>query len=159
MLRREDDGTRTRGHRDHNPELYQLSYVLRGRLRLVQVGLACVPETCKSSFTGDEEPDVRSRISPDGRATVMEGPTMERGVQHVLQRRLEDVDQEVADLRSLLAVMRRIERDAALRARLREVDLGFRLQDVWAGRITGDALRRALVALEDFAGPAPRRLA
>jgi hypothetical protein len=84
---------------------------------------------------------------------------MERGVQHVLQRRLEDVDQEVADLRSLLAVMRRIERDAALRARLREVDLGFRLQDVWAGRITGDALRRALAALEDLAGPAPTRLA
>jgi hypothetical protein len=26
---------------------------------------------------------------------------------------------------------------------------------VWAGRITGDALRRALAALEDLAGPVP----
>ena len=83
---------------------------------------------------------------------------MDIAVQQRLQRRLDDVDQEVADLRSLLAVMRRIERDAALRARLREVDLGFRLQDVWAGRITGDALRRALAALEELAGPAPARI-
>jgi hypothetical protein len=89
----------------------------------------------------------------------MEGQTVERGVQQVLQRRLEDVDQEVADLRSLLAVMRRIERDAALRARLREVDLGFRLQDVWAGRITGDALKRALASLEAFVGASPTRIA
>jgi hypothetical protein len=89
----------------------------------------------------------------------MEGQMVERGVQQVLQRRLEDVDQEVADLRSLLAVMRRIERDAALRARLREVDLGFRLQDVWAGRITGDALKRALAALEAFVGASPTRIA
>ena len=80
---------------------------------------------------------------------------MEQGVQQVLQRRLENVDQEVTDLRDLLAVIHRIERDATLLARLREVDLGFRLQDVWAGRITGDALRRALAALEDLAGPAP----
>ena len=84
---------------------------------------------------------------------------MDIAVQQRLQRRLDDVDQEVADLRSLLAVMRRIERDAALRARLREVDLGFRLQDVWAGRITGDALRRALASLEELAGPAPARIA
>jgi hypothetical protein len=81
----------------------------------------------------------------------MQGLTMDNGVQQVLQRRLDDVDQEVNDLRDLLAVMRRIERDAALRARLREVDLGFRLQDVWAGRITGDALRRAIAKLEDLA--------
>ena len=84
---------------------------------------------------------------------------MDIAVQQRLQRRLDDVDQEVADLRSLLAVMRRIERDAALRARLREVDLGFRLQDVWAGRITGVALRRALASLEELAGPAPARIA
>ena len=153
------DGARTRDRRDHNPELYQLSYVLRERLRLVQLGNTALPETCKCSFNGSEEPRIRSRIYSDGRATVMEGPTMERGVQQVLQRRLEDVDQEVADLRSLLAVMRRIERDAALRARLREVDLGFRLQDVWAGRITGDALKRALASLEAFVGGSPQRLA
>jgi hypothetical protein len=29
-MMRVDDGTRTRDRRDHNPELYQLSYVHRG---------------------------------------------------------------------------------------------------------------------------------
>ena len=80
--------------------------------------------------------------------TVMEGLAVDTAMQQVLQRRLDDVDQEVADLRDLLAVMRRIDRDAALRARLRDVDLEFRLQDLWAGRITGDALRRAVARLE-----------
>ena len=72
-------------------------------------------------------------------------------VQGALQRRLEAVDQEIADLQSLMMIMRRIERDAALRERLRGADLGFRLQDVWAGRMTGDALRRAVEALEGLA--------
>ena len=80
----------------------------------------------------------------------MEGLAVDTGMQQVLQRRLDDVDQEVSDLRDLLAVMRRIDRDDALRARLRDVDLGFRLQDLWAGRITGDALRRAVARLEDL---------
>jgi len=75
-------------------------------------------------------------------------------MQGMLHRRLADVDQEIADLRSLLVFMRRIERDAALRERLRSAELGFRLQDLWAGRITGDALRGALAALESLAGPA-----
>ena len=75
-------------------------------------------------------------------------------VQGALQRRLEDVDQEIADLQSLMLFMRRIERDAVLRERLRGADLGFRLQDVWAGRVKGDALRRAVEALEGLS-PAP----
>jgi hypothetical protein len=83
----------------------------------------------------------------------MEALGMDSGMQQVLHRRLDDVDQEIADLRSLLAVMQRIERDAVLKERLRNVDLGFRLQDVWAGRITGDGLRAALAVLEDFAAP------
>jgi hypothetical protein len=74
-------------------------------------------------------------------------------VQQALQARLGDVDQEIADLRSLLAIMRRIERDAALRDRLRTTDLGFRLQDLWAGRITGEPLRRALATLEGLSSP------
>jgi hypothetical protein len=83
----------------------------------------------------------------------MEGLGMDDGMPQVLQRRLEDIDQEIADLRSLLIVMRRIERDAVLRERLRSVELGFRLQDLWAGRITGERLRRALAVLEDVASP------
>ena len=69
-------------------------------------------------------------------------------MQGALQRRLEAVDQEIADLQSLLAIMRRIERDAGLREQLRGAELGFRLQDLWAGRMTGDALRRAVEVLE-----------
>ena len=76
---------------------------------------------------------------------------MDEALQQRLQRRLSEVDQEIDDLRCLLVVMRRIDRDATLRARLREADLGFRLQDIWAGRITGGALRRALATLEDVA--------
>lgn len=75
-------------------------------------------------------------------------------MQGALQRRLECVDQEIADLRSLLAIMRRIERDERLRERLRSVELGFRLQDLWAGRITGEPLRRALETLEALSAPA-----
>jgi hypothetical protein len=75
-------------------------------------------------------------------------------VQVALQRRLEAVDQEIADLQSLLRFMRRMERDAVLRERLRSSDLGFRLQDLWSGRITGEPLRRALDALEGVAAPA-----
>jgi hypothetical protein len=75
-------------------------------------------------------------------------------VQQALQARLGDVDQEIADLRSLLTIMRRIERDAALRERLRTTELGFRLQDLWAGRITGEPLRRALETLESLSSPA-----
>jgi len=74
-------------------------------------------------------------------------------MQGALQRRLEHVDQEIADLQSLLTIMRRIERDAALRERLRGAELGFRLQDLWAGRITGEPLRRALDALEGLSPP------
>ena len=69
-------------------------------------------------------------------------------MQGALQRRLEAVDQEIADLQSLLAIMRRIERDAGLREQLRGAELGFRLQDLWAGRMTGDALGRAVEVLE-----------
>jgi hypothetical protein len=69
-------------------------------------------------------------------------------MQGALQRRLGCVDQEIEDLQGLLAIMRRIERDERLREQLRTVDLGFRLQDLWAGRITGDPLRRALETLE-----------
>lgn len=82
-------------------------------------------------------------------------------LQGALQRRLENVDQEIADLRDLLAIMRRIERDERLRERLHDVDLGFRLQDLWAGRITGEPLRRALESLHalsphpSLAGPQP----
>jgi hypothetical protein len=92
-------------------------------------------------------------VVANGRATRMEALGMDTGMQQLLHRRLEDVDQEIADLRSLLTIMQRIERDAVLRERLRSADLGFRLQDVWAGRITGDGLRAALAALEDFAAP------
>jgi hypothetical protein len=77
-------------------------------------------------------------------------------VQGALLRRLDEVDEELADLRSLLVIMRRIERDEMLRQKLRGAELGFRLQDLWAGRITGDGLRRALVALEQLAA-APLR--
>ena len=75
-------------------------------------------------------------------------------VQGALQRRLECVDQEIADLQSLLAVMRRIERDERLKELLRNAELGFRLQDLWAGRITGDRLRRALETLDTLSAPA-----
>jgi hypothetical protein len=74
-------------------------------------------------------------------------------MQGALQRRLQAVDQEIADLQSLLGFMRRIERDAALRESLRSADLGFRLQDLWAGRITGEPLRLALDALESLSAP------
>ena len=74
-------------------------------------------------------------------------------MQGALQRRLSVVDEEISDLQSLLGIMRRIERDAVLRERLRNADLDFRLQDLWAGRITGDSLRRALVTLEELARP------
>lgn len=73
---------------------------------------------------------------------------MGTAVQGALHRRLDAVDQEIADLRSLLIIMRRLERDAALREHVREADLGFRLQDLWTGRIRGDRLRRALDVLE-----------
>ena len=78
---------------------------------------------------------------------------MTNALQGALQRRLGDVDQEIADLRSLLTIMRRIERDSVLRERLRTAELGFRLQDLWAGRITGESLRRALATLEGLAAP------
>ena len=74
-------------------------------------------------------------------------------VQGALQRRLECVDQEIADLQSLLAIMRRIDRDERLKEMLRTADLGFRLQDLWAGRITGDPLRRALETLDALSAP------
>ncbi len=35
MLRRVSDGTRTRGHLDHNQELYQLSYTHHVRMKRV----------------------------------------------------------------------------------------------------------------------------
>jgi len=69
-------------------------------------------------------------------------------MQGALQRRLEAVDQEIADLQSLMSIMRRIERDAGLRERLRGADLGFRIQDLWAGRLSEESLRRALATLE-----------
>ena len=75
-------------------------------------------------------------------------------VQGALQRRLECVDQDISDLQSLLAIMRRIERDERLKELLRTADLGFRLQDLWAGRITGDRLRRALETLDALSAPA-----
>ena len=68
-----------------------------------------------------------------------------------LQKRLQDVDQEIADLRSLLTIMRHIERDARLREKLRCTQLDFRLQDVWAGRLQGEQLRNALSSLERLA--------
>ena len=74
-------------------------------------------------------------------------------VQGALQRRLEGVDQEIADLQSLLAIMRRIERDERLKELLRTADLGFRLQDLWAGRSTGARLRRALETLDALSAP------
>jgi G:T-mismatch repair DNA endonuclease (very short patch repair protein) len=76
---------------------------------------------------------------------------MDQGARTALKRRLEDVDQEIADLRSLLTILRTIERDERLRERLRNADLGFRLQDVWAGRLTGESLRDALAQLERLA--------
>ncbi len=79
---------------------------------------------------------------------------MNNAVQGALQQKLDAVDQEIADLASLLTIMRRIERDAHLRERLRGAELGFRLQDLWSGRITGAGLRRALETLEGLAGPA-----
>ncbi len=78
---------------------------------------------------------------------------MNKAVQGALQQKLDAVDQEIADLASLLSVMRRIERDAQLRERLRGAELGFRIQDLWSGRITGDGLRRALETLEGLAAP------
>ena len=69
-------------------------------------------------------------------------------VQGALHRRVVAIDQEIADLQVLLAIMRDIERDAAVRERLRCANLNFRMQDVWSGRLTGDALRRALDVLE-----------
>ena len=74
-------------------------------------------------------------------------------MQGPLQRRLASVDQDIADLRCLLAVMRRIERDERLKESLRAADLGFRLQDLWCGRITGEPLRRALETLEALSAP------
>jgi hypothetical protein len=73
-----------------------------------------------------------------------------------LKRTLSEMDQEIADLRGLLAIMRRIERDERLRERLRSADLGFRMQDLWAGRITGASLHRALDTLEGLAGGSVR---
>ena len=74
-----------------------------------------------------------------------------------LRRTLSEIDQEIADLRGLLAIMRRIERDERLRQRLRTAELGFRMQDLWAGRITGQGLRSALATLEGLASsPQPR---
>jgi hypothetical protein len=75
-------------------------------------------------------------------------------VQGALQRRLETVDREIADLQSLLVVMGRIERDERLKELLRTADLGFRLQDLWAGRITGERLRRALETPAALTAPA-----
>ena len=75
-------------------------------------------------------------------------------VQGALQRRLEGVDQEITDLQALLGIMRQIERDERLKELLRNADLGFRLQDLWAGRITGDRLRRALETLDALSAPA-----
>ena len=69
-------------------------------------------------------------------------------MQGALRRRVDAIDQEIADLQVLLAIMREIDRDAAVRERLRTAELNFRLQDVWSGRLTGDALRGALDALE-----------
>jgi hypothetical protein len=68
-----------------------------------------------------------------------------------LRRTLSEMDQEIADLRALLVIVRRIERDERLRERLRTADLGFRMQDLWAGRITGPSLNQALVRLERLA--------
>lgn len=77
----------------------------------------------------------------------------QKSVEGALRRRLDVVDQEIDDLQMLLGFMRRMERDAALRERLRSADLGFRLQDLWSGRITGEPLRRALDALDGLASP------
>ncbi|MEA2295673.1 MAG: hypothetical protein QOE86_3312 [Solirubrobacteraceae bacterium] len=75
-----------------------------------------------------------------------------------LKRTLSEIDQEIADLRGLLVIMRRIERDERLRERMRTADLGFRMQDLWAGRITGPGLRRALATLEGLAGSGQPRI-
>ena len=68
-----------------------------------------------------------------------------------LRRTLSEMDQEIADLQALLVIVRRIEREDRLRERLRTADLGFRMQDLWAGRITGPSLGRALSTLEALA--------
>ncbi len=78
-------------------------------------------------------------------------------MQDALQRRLDHVDEEISDLRALLAVMRRLERDDELRERLRTADLGFRLQDLMSGKITGAPLRRALATLDALTAPAVAR--
>ena len=78
---------------------------------------------------------------------------MDRSVQVALRRRLADVDDEIADLRGLIAIARRIERDVVLRERLRSAELPFRLQDLFAGRITGKPLQRALAELDRLAAP------
>ena len=75
-----------------------------------------------------------------------------------LQNRLDAMDQEIADLQSLLAIMRRIERDEQLRERLRSAELGFPLQDLWSGRLTGEALRGALATLETLVAPPARTI-
>src|SRR4051794_21528668 len=99
-------------------------------------------ETCNvSSLWSDHRRVGRPPARPQkGDLVPMEGSDLDQGIQRSLQARLDVVDEEIADLRSLLVFMRRIERDAALRERLREVDLGFRWQDLWAGRITGEPL-------------------
>jgi acetoacetate decarboxylase len=76
---------------------------------------------------------------------------MEDVARGALKRRLNDVEQEMADLSSLLTIMRHIERDERLRERLRNTQLDFRLQDVWAGRLRGEQLRGALATLERLA--------
>jgi hypothetical protein len=68
-----------------------------------------------------------------------------------LRLTLSEMDQEIADLQALLVIVRRIEREERLRERLRTADLGFRMQDLWAGRITGPSLRHALQTLEALA--------
>jgi hypothetical protein len=82
--------------------------------------------------------------------------TDEAVVQGALQRRLECVDEEISDLQTLLVIMRRIERDDRLKEMLRTADLGFRLQDLWAGKITGAPLRRALETLDALTASAAR---
>ena len=69
----------------------------------------------------------------------------------VLRGRLHTVEQEIADLQSLLAIMRTIERDAVLRERLRSAELGFTPADVIG--FSAEARRRALAALEALAAP------
>jgi hypothetical protein len=78
-------------------------------------------------------------------------------VQDALQRRLDHVDEEISDLRALLAIIHRLERDDDLREMLRTADLGFRLQDLLSGKITGAPLRRALATLDALTSPAVAR--